>query len=207
MDGDLGGFDVCGIEGCLTTCSGAEGNCTSVVNTGRNLDVTTRTSTNTRITVGNTNTLAAFQTVRQFNNTGRNRANANIGGAGIDTGYAGATSRASVTGNENGTAIQVGMPMGANMFDIVNSGANADTDATATVNTTADTDNTNCMFGAQRTVSANSTGFNLSSRNVGTHTTVSGNAGAGASTTLGGNDNTTVIGGSSLDLLTMLLML
>ena len=147
----------------------------------------------------NNNYLHAYQTVWANNNTGHNTNKKNIGGmGGILTGNAGSTASQSVSGNENTTGIALwgaNMPMGGNLFSIVNTGANANTIETATTNNNVGTANSNTLWGVQATWSNNSSGWNWSSKNIGSSTTATGfavsGAGQGVSNT---NSNATFIG-------------
>lgn len=192
-----------GCYNCALPCTG--GNCTSVVNTGKDLTLNSTTNNRLAVNVLNSNVLFASQFTGLCNNTGMVKTNNNVGSTMTATGGIVAGAANALSGNTNTTGIVVGgtvMPMGAmNLLDIVNSGFNAK--VTTVSNSTANngTENNNLFFGNQSSMTGNSTGFYMASHNVGYSVASTGSVNSGSTSTLGVNQNNTVYGNGALALL------
>lgn len=185
-----------GCFGCALPCTG--GNCTSVVNSGRNLNLNSSTTSNVNVGVMNSNMLFARQFTGQMNNTGMVVTNNNIGGTMVGTGGITAGAANALSGNTNTTGIAVGetlMPMGAmNLLDLVNTGVNAQVSANSNTNTNTGAVNGNLFFGSQSSTAGNSTGFYMASSNIGYSVATTGSVNSGSTSTLGVNQNNTFYG-------------
>ncbi len=87
----------------LSATQNGDGNFTSIVNTGDDLDADTRVRTRTRITSNSTNIMSVLQSTLSQSNTGDNDADQNIGGTGLMTGAAGTQVGSTAGGNHNAT--------------------------------------------------------------------------------------------------------
>ncbi len=191
-----GGSSFADCPECIPTCDGA-GNCSTIVNSGDGLDVTTRTTTNTRVEVNNFNMLNAWQMASALNNSGWNRSNDNIYGASIATGNAGSTTGMSIDANRNqtGVVLDESMPLGTLSFMTLKSGDKADLDSTANTNTTVSELGMNFLCLDQQNMSWSSSGWNVSVENIGGTGTSTGHTGGASNMNATGNNNTTLVGG------------
>lgn len=182
---------------------------TSITNTGDNATVFTSSNANSFVGVNNSNEALISQMLNANTNSGHNNANENIGGAEVMTGDAGITSNMGVAANTNATGIGNGFgmtPLMSNLNDFVNTGDNmlANTSTNANSNTTLN--NSSALLSSQFVFTHSSSGENHTNSNVGL--TLVGTNGAGVSNgmLIGGNTNTTVLGGLFNSLLSLLLM-
>lgn len=196
------GCDLCG-----TPCTGT--NCTSIVNSGKNLSVNAASVSNTAVHVMNSNVLNSHQGLHAINNTGHNNAANNVYGSNIVTGSAGTDNGMSASGNSNLTAIAIddSMPMGVNDLLAVNSGANAAINTTAVANTNVGTYNTNLLYAYEAVYGLSSTGYNLAVNNIGAGMTFTGGAGTASFAGVGGNNNATSVGNSATSLLALIALM
>lgn len=194
---------VCGVP-CVS------GTCTDITNTGDNLTVNAKSTTNTNVTTLALNTLWSTQNSAVSNNSGLNWMTDNIGGGALATGSNGAAVAQGVSGNSNVLGVMVGsvMPMGgSNLTNIVNTGASLTSNTTANDTTNANTTALNTLFGFQAQFSNGNSGFNLVAENIGGGVGFTGANAGGTTQALSGNNNAAVIGSDSLTLLAMMAML
>lgn len=182
---------------------------TSITNTGDNATVFTSSNNNSTVGVNNSNDAMISQMLDAFTNSGDNHANGNIGGSAVLTGDAGITSNMNVNANTNATGIGNGFgmtPLMSNLNDFVNTGDNMMANTSTNANSATTLNNTSALMSSQFVFTHSSSGDNHTNSNVGTSLIGTTGAGVNGSMSIGGNTNTTVLGGLLNSLLNLLLM-
>ncbi len=143
------------------------GNETEVVNTGDDLRVDTRSTTNNHVDVDNDNDADVDQNVVAVSNTGLNFANRNIGDTSITTGDADVDVDLRANVNRNFTAVEMGsMGASSNQTFVTNTGDDVRVDTRADVNNRVDVDNNNDADIDQNVKAIANTGLNFAKRNI-----------------------------------------
>lgn len=176
--------------------AGAMLNSTSVVNTGSMVGVGSKATSNTKVTVNNTNVGSFVQKAINNSNTGMNGALANIGATGIATGNTVSAVNMGVDANYNTTGIggSALAPAGVSLFDLVNTGSFFFGNSENNTSLTTGVNNLNRDSSVQVLLYNSNTGYSHSGMNVGSSLISSGGSGAASSVNSAGNQNTTLIG-------------
>lgn len=179
----------------FSTGAFAASNGTSIVNSGDNARVETESEYESSIGVTNSNTAVVTQGVTAGANTGGNSANRNIGATSMTTGAATVGTTLGVEVNHNTTGIDVpNSNGGVNLFDMVNTGNNADVEAEVEIENAIGVNNANLATTIQSVDADATTGDNAMRRNIGPSTMATGNAAVGTNAWVDANHNTTAVG-------------
>lgn len=182
---------------------------TSITNTGDHATVFTSNNTNSSVGVNNSNDALITQMLDAMTNSGDNHASGNVGGSAVLTGDAGITSNMNVTANTNATGIGSGFgmtPLMSNLNDFVNTGDDLNANTSTNANSATTLNNTSALLSSQFVYTHSNSGYNKTNSNVGMTLIGTTGAGVNGSMSIGGNTNTTVLGGLLNSLLTLLLM-
>lgn len=191
----------------MGTMNGALGSDTVVTNTGDYADLTTRSSSDTRLDVYNHNTAFINQAMNTKSSTGHNKSTENIGGSDIWTGGASTVGNFNVMANSNSTGLGASLNMGSllNLSDIVNTGDGIDSRSSMNSNVRTTVSNNNYLRESSVFSQYTTTGKNRVDDNIGGGPVISGGAGAGATMASAGNHNSTILG-SVADVMTLWLL-
>src|SRR5690606_22430201 len=167
-----------------------------VVNTGADLDLNTSNTQNTVVGATNTNVFNGQQTAIGISNTGLNGAFGNVGGGSVQSGDAVVTTDLSVEANSNENVFDLsglGNGSGNGSFDLINTGADADINASSTQTTVIGVQNMNSANVGQFSLGLANSGLNFTGGNVGGGGIASGNAGVANDFSVLANTNQTGI--------------
>ncbi len=143
------------------------GNVTDVVNTGDDLRVDTRSTTNNRVDINNDNNADVDQNVVAVSNTGLNFADRNIGDTSINTGDADVDVDQRANVNRNFTAVEMGsMGASSNQTFVTNTGDDVRVETRAEEENRVDVDNDNDADIDQDVIAVANSGLNFADRNI-----------------------------------------
>ncbi len=201
----VGGFG--GLSGFATSPM----NDTSITNTGDHSTVHSAANSSSTVGVSNHNKAFVDQLVFGTANTGKNKANSNIGGGLIGTGAANVGATMGVSANTNVTGIDSGwgggfgpMVSGNNLHDIINTGDSLDSNTTVNNTSSVGVSNSQFLKSTQYQWSHSNSGLNDAVSNIGGTGIGTSVANSGALFGVTGNTNLTGIGGFFGDLLSLM---
>lgn len=171
----------------------------SLTNTGDEADIDANSTSETTIQVANYNSALVNQMMNVTQNSGGNSSEGNVGSAGIATGGTHVIGYMNVWANKNTTGIggMYSAPLGLNIFDIVNTGDELESENTMHHTSTTTVANANTLSQYQTLTQYSNTGDSTSDGNVGSGMIYSGNHMFRNSLAMGGNHNDTVLGNTT----------
>ncbi|OGK20292.1 hypothetical protein A3C23_02680 [Candidatus Roizmanbacteria bacterium RIFCSPHIGHO2_02_FULL_37_13b] len=201
---------MCGLNPCGAGLVGANGAYTMITNTGNKLIVDNHTNNTTVLGLLQSNLLYSSQKAGNYVTTGDVVAKKNIGGVDITTGAGVGSTLMELVANKNTAAASIGsdeMPLGGSLLQLVNTGVNANVDASANDTTVVGGKQNNLSFIFEKTCNYVQTGLVGVLKNVGMVSTLTGVGASGVGQSTTANTNTFLVTSSPLGLLGLLLAL